>query len=51
MGLGDATFTYVPNQHSIPGKRGSGKVIFVFRGLMNISGAWNAADTNYQIGP
>ncbi len=48
MGVGDATFKYVPDKHPLPGTLGSGTVILVFRGLINASGAQSTADKNYN---
>jgi hypothetical protein len=48
MGLGDATFKYIPDRHPVPGSLGSGSVILVFRGLLNYSGATSTADKNYN---
>jgi hypothetical protein len=44
MGLGIATFTYVPDKHPVAGSLGSGTVIVVLRGLLNYSGAQSQAD-------
>jgi hypothetical protein len=48
VGLGDATFKYVPDKHPQPGSLGSGTVIFVFRGLLNYSGAQSQNDQQYN---
>jgi hypothetical protein len=48
FGLGDPKFQYIPDKHPVPGSLGSGRVILVFRGLLNNSGAQNAIDKNYQ---
>ncbi len=48
MGVGDATFKYIPDKHPLPGSQGSGTVVLVFRGLVNASGAQSTADKNYN---
>src|ERR1017187_4446070 len=48
MGLGIATFKYVPDQHPVPGSLGSGTVIVVLRGLLNYSGAQSQNDQQYN---
>ncbi len=48
MGVGDATFKYIPDKHPLPGTLGSGTVILVFRGLINASGAQSTLDKNYN---
>jgi hypothetical protein len=48
LGLGEATFKYVPDKHPLPRTLGSGKVYVVFRGLINNSGAQNPIDKNYM---
>jgi hypothetical protein len=48
LGLGDATFKYIPDKHPEKGTLGSGTVIVVFRGLLNNSGAQSADDQNYD---
>jgi hypothetical protein len=48
MGLGSATFKYVPDQHPVPGSLGSGTVIVVLRGLDNYSGAQSQFDKAYN---
>src|SRR5207248_2745090 len=37
LGVGDATFHYIPSAHPAPGTLGSGMVILDFRGLINYS--------------
>ena len=46
MGLGEATFKYVPDAHPVAGSLGSGTVIFVLKGLLNYSGAGSQFDKN-----
>jgi hypothetical protein len=46
MGLGDVTLKFIPSPHPVAGSMGSGKVILVFHGLINTSGAQNADDKN-----
>lgn len=48
LGIGDATFKYIPDKHPMRGTLGSGKVLFVVRGLYNDSGAQSANDQNYN---
>lgn len=48
LGLGSATFTYVPDKHPEAGTLGSGTVIVKFTGLINYSGAQSSIDKNYQ---
>jgi hypothetical protein len=48
MGLGSATFKYVPDKHTLPGSLGSGTVIVVLRGLDNYSGAQSQFDKAYN---
>ena len=49
MGLGIATFKYVPDRHPVAGSLGSGTVIVVLRGLLNYSGAQSQNDQQYQL--
>jgi hypothetical protein len=46
LGLGDASFKYVPDAHPVKGSLGSGTVIVVMHGLINLSGAQSQADKN-----
>ncbi len=46
LGLGDATFKYVPDAHPQKGSLGSGTVVVVMHGLLNNSGAQSQADKN-----
>ncbi len=46
LGLGSATFTYVPDKHPEAGTLGSGTVIVKFTGLINYSGAQSSIDKN-----
>jgi hypothetical protein len=46
LGLGDATFRYIPDAHPVPGSLGSGSVILVMHGLRNDTGAQSQADKN-----
>jgi hypothetical protein len=48
MGLGIATFKYLPARHPQAGTLGSGTVIVVLRGLLNYSGAQSQADKNFN---
>ena len=48
MGLGDVTLKYVPDKHPQAGSLGSGTVVFVFRGLLNYSGAQSQNDQQYN---
>jgi hypothetical protein len=48
LGVGDASFKYVPDKHPVPGSLGSGTVILVFRGLINASGAQSTIDKNFN---
>ncbi len=48
MGLGIATFKYIPNQHPAPGTLGSGTVFVVLRGLLNYSGAQSQNDQQFN---
>ena len=48
MGLGDVTLKFIPDKHPVAGSLGSGKVILVFHGLINNSGAQSTNDKNYQ---
>ena len=48
MGLGIATFTYIPNKHSTAGSLGSGTVIVELTGLLNYSGAQSQFDKAYN---
>ena len=46
LGLGDATFKYIPDAHPQKGSLGSGTVVLVMHGLINNSGAQSQADKN-----
>jgi hypothetical protein len=48
MGLGIATFKYVPDRNPVRGSEGSGTVIVVLRGLLNYSGAQSQNDQQYN---
>jgi hypothetical protein len=48
LGLGDVTLKFLPDKHPVPGSLGSGTVAFIFRGLMNNSGAQGTFNKNYQ---
>jgi hypothetical protein len=48
MGIGIATFKYVPDPHPVRGSLGSGTVIVVVRGLLNYSGAQSQFDQQYN---
>jgi hypothetical protein len=48
MGLGIATFKYIPAKHPQAGTMGSGTVIVELRGLLNYSGAQSQADKNFN---
>jgi hypothetical protein len=48
LGLGDARFSYIPDRHPAPHTLGSGRVMLVFRGLLNYSGAASTADKQYN---
>jgi hypothetical protein len=48
MGLGIATFKYVPDVHPVRGSLGSGTVIVVLKGLVNYSGAQSQNDQQYN---
>jgi hypothetical protein len=46
LGLGDVSFKYIPDAHPVKGSLGSGTVIVVMHGLINLSGAQSQADKN-----
>ncbi len=48
MGLGIATFKYLPDRHPKAGSLGSGTVIVVLRGLLNYSGAQSQFDKGFN---
>jgi hypothetical protein len=48
MGLGIATFKYIPDQHPVRGSLGSGTVIIELFGLLNYSGAQSQFDQQYN---
>jgi hypothetical protein len=48
VGLGDATFRYIPSKHPVKGAISSGKVIILLRGLINDSSVQSADDQNYD---
>jgi hypothetical protein len=48
MGLGIATFTYIPDRHPVAGSLGSGTVIVVLKGLRNYSGAQSQFDQQFN---
>ena len=48
MGIGIATFKYVPDRHPVAGSTGSGTVIVVLKGLLNYSGAQSQNDQQYN---
>jgi hypothetical protein len=48
LGIGDATFTYIPDKHPVAGSVASGTVIIVFRGLLNYSGAQSINAPGYS---
>jgi hypothetical protein len=48
MGLGIATFTYIPDRHPVAGSLGSGTVIVVLKGLRNYSGAQTQFDQQFN---
>ena len=48
LGFGDATFQYIPDPHPVPGSVQSGKVVLVFKGLLNTSDSQNPADKHYM---
>ncbi len=48
MGLGIATFKYIPDAHPAPGTKSSGTVVVVLRGLLNYSGAQSQNDQQYN---
>jgi hypothetical protein len=48
MGLGQVTFTYVPDKHPVAGSLGSGTVIIELKGLLNYSGAQSQFDKNFN---
>jgi hypothetical protein len=48
LAVGDATFKYIPDKHPQKGTIGSGRVIFLLRGLINNSGVQSADDQNYD---
>jgi hypothetical protein len=48
MGLGIATFTYIPDSHPLAGSLGSGTVIVVLKGLRNYSGAQSQFDQQFN---
>ena len=48
MGLGIATFKYIPDPHPAAGSLGSGTVVVVLRGLLNYSGAQSQFDQQYN---
>lgn len=46
LGLGDATFKYIPDAHAQRGSLGSGTVVLVMHGLRNYTGAQSQIDKN-----
>jgi hypothetical protein len=48
MGLGIATFKYVPDKHPVQGSLASGAVIIELKGLLNYSGAQSQFDKAYN---
>jgi hypothetical protein len=37
QGAGEATIKWIPNAHPLPGTEGSGKMIIIFKGIINLS--------------